>query len=293
MSKIAGGIGGGIASGVRGDDQPTHNGGYHRGASQVPSPDYSVQYELDLGGDWYDADACSAIDVSMPTDKLIDACNRLFDACWNGDPRVLILREFFGTLDGRNVTGWDRAAGGYTSSDDSHLWHLHSSIHRGFALNAELLDAYADVVIGVDNHQQSGLGGGLQPAPPLIIPEDEVILAPSIIMNPDGSWGPPRVDGLDRASLPVLPGEAFLYVSVDCQDKPQHPSETPGWALLRAFGLGTNGDDRWLELAQPTLGGGVMPLPYLYLARYNVAGMRQITLRNLSSAPFGVRIGKE
>jgi hypothetical protein len=291
MSKSAGGIGGGVASGVKGDSAHTY--GYHRGRAYCSPGDYSIVRDLDREGDAF---AASAYDVSLPPDQMVTVTQRLFDACWNDDPRVGILREFFGTLDGRNVTGWDRATASYTSSDDSHRWHVHQSIWRAYANEADALDALADVFLGVDNHQQSGLGNPLTNK--IIIPQpswedDMPVLAPGLIQDEGGNWHY-RTDGLDRLSLAVLPGEHVLYVTVDGQGAPTHPAEVPGWAGVRLMYLGAVGDDAWHEVPTANLPGSVVPLPYVGFQAWDcLLGARQVTARNISSAPISLRIGKE
>lgn len=135
-------------SGIVGNKEHTY--GYHRGRNYVGPADYSAVLRADKSGD---GEAACALDVKLSAADMQLATNRLMVACRQGDSRVAVLREFFGTLDGQRVTGWDRhdpAAPDdtFTTSDDSHLWHIHLSIYRGQVANAAVLQL-ADVINGV------------------------------------------------------------------------------------------------------------------------------------------------
>ena len=133
-----------VLSGIVGD--ASHVYGYHRCRDVLPASDYSVaETPRDRAGD---GEAASALDISLPSNLMPVVTGRLMAACKNNDPRVANLREFFGTLDGSTVTGWDRLAGGYTSSDDSHLWHVHLSFFRDSATDAAALAPIASVIAG-------------------------------------------------------------------------------------------------------------------------------------------------
>jgi hypothetical protein len=141
-----------VFSGSLGDAGHTY--GYHRARAVLPASDYSCRYALDRQGDSW---AASALDISFPPDLMKTVSARLMAACKADDPRVAALREWFGTVDGTHVTGWDRAAGGYTSSDDSHLWHLHLSFFRKYATDAAALAPIADVIAGVARQEDDVL----------------------------------------------------------------------------------------------------------------------------------------
>lgn len=137
-------------SGVLGDSSHTY--GYHRARNVLPAGDYSCHYGADKLGDGW---AASALDVKLPTALMETVSARLMAAMKAEDPRVKAVREFFGTINGSVVTGWDRHAlvdpkdGTYTTSDDSHLWHIHLSIYREFANERAVLLPIADVMAGV------------------------------------------------------------------------------------------------------------------------------------------------
>lgn len=123
------------AIGLKGDESHTY--GYHRSRRWIMedgqgSDDYSVQLAKDQGGD---ANWICALDTSLDPDRMHTTTARLMDALKAKDPRVASVREVFGTLDSRNVTGWDASDDSYTTADDSHLWHVHISLYRSMANN--------------------------------------------------------------------------------------------------------------------------------------------------------------
>lgn len=141
-------------SGIVGD--AGHRRGYHRGRAVLPSSDYSVQAPADKRGDGW---ACCGIDISFGPIEMKIATRRLMNACrpnsqGNYDPRIEPIREFFGTLNGDRVTGWNRYPSsnrkvGYTTSDSSHLWHVHISVFRQYATDEAKMRGVADVLNGV------------------------------------------------------------------------------------------------------------------------------------------------
>jgi hypothetical protein len=126
-------------SGIIGDSAHTY--GYHRARNVLSPGDYSVQRSDDRLGDGW---AASALDVSLSDAKMKVVTQRLIDATLANDPRLLSLREFFGTIDGVHVTGLDVRDQRWINSDDSHLWHVHLSFYRRWADDAaELLNVAA------------------------------------------------------------------------------------------------------------------------------------------------------
>lgn len=131
--------------GILGD--AAHTYGYHRARAVLPPDDYSVVLPRDRKGrDW----AASALDVT-PEDQLVQRAitANLLRAAVKRDRRVFpVLREFFGSVDGREVTGWDLHTQSESTSDASHLWHVHLSFHRKFACRRAMLSPVADVMAG-------------------------------------------------------------------------------------------------------------------------------------------------
>ena len=143
-------------SGIVGDTN--HGSGYHRSRNglkaQGNAGDYSIQLPADKRGD---GNACTAIDLKFSARDMRLVTARLMtafkpDAQGNYDPRIEPCREFFGTLNGTSVTGWNRAQTGrpvgYVTSDDSHLWHVHISVFRDYATDRNQMLGLAEVLAG-------------------------------------------------------------------------------------------------------------------------------------------------
>lgn len=130
--------------GILGDS--AHVYGYHRARAVLPDTDYSVTLPRDRGGrDW----AASALDITpLHAVHVRTLTERLAAAVARGDERLRPVREFFGTLDGSAVYGWDLHSQAASASDSSHLWHVHLSIHRDVACRTVRLLPIADVLAG-------------------------------------------------------------------------------------------------------------------------------------------------
>jgi hypothetical protein len=139
--------------------------GYHVSRNRLramgKTGDYSIQAAVDKEGD---GDAGSGLDVTLSDAEMKIATRRLMDACEKKDPRVQgKLREFFGTLDGKTVTGYSPYRGRRVSADKSHLWHIHLSGHRKYANDRAAWRGIAEVMAGLplnDVGQGGGAGGG-------------------------------------------------------------------------------------------------------------------------------------
>lgn len=143
---------GGEVSGVLGDSSHTY--GYHRCRNVLPSSDYSVQLPADLLGDGW---AASALDISFPSAVMPVVTQRLLDSAKDrNDPRLDVVREFFGTLDHSTVTGWDCVAYTPSTSDSSHLWHIHISILRQFSNDMAAMQQILSVLTGEPVSQSGG-----------------------------------------------------------------------------------------------------------------------------------------
>lgn len=138
-----------LMGGIQGDEAHTY--GYHRGRNYVSGSDYSVQLAPDQKGH---GEACCGLDISWSTAQpQYDVSKRLLNA--KNDPRMIPIREFYGSTDGRTVCGWDYPGGYAVTSDSSHLWHIHLSILRQYADDTSALAQVADVITG----KQSGEDG--------------------------------------------------------------------------------------------------------------------------------------
>ena len=131
--------------GAAGDNQ--HLYGRHRSRSwclnsiYCTDRSYGTQDGRDQVGDgnWY-----RACDIGI-TGAELQAASRRMDALVRsgGAPGVA---EWFGTFDGHNVVGWFE--GHPSSSDDSHLWHLHVGFWTGFAADEATMRAVYGAVTG-------------------------------------------------------------------------------------------------------------------------------------------------
>lgn len=145
--KIAAAIPTGRCVGVLGDGAHTY--GYHRSRNWLNDHnpgDYSTTSARDRKGP---GDAASAIDVRLAPAQMKTVTGRLMKAAKAKDRRLRVVREFFGTLNGRDVAGWDllkhQASNG---ADDSHLWHVHVSIYRDSVSDKAGLDDLYAVMTG-------------------------------------------------------------------------------------------------------------------------------------------------
>lgn len=130
-----------------------NKGGYHstRNWLRANEPgDYSIQLGIDQLGP---GDEGAAIDVTFKSAQGGDFRNiakfstLLYEAGKRGDPRAYPLREFQGNIDlDRDVEGWsfyrDHAL---TSSDKSHLWHIHQSIFRKYLNDAAAMRSILEI----------------------------------------------------------------------------------------------------------------------------------------------------
>lgn len=127
--------------------------GYHNSRDHLPSTDYSVaQFAIDREGP---ATEGSAIDWTFPDAQAGDFrtiahfSRLLLDAGRSGDPRTYPMREFFGNADSdTSVEGWDFAKGRASSSDSSHLWHIHISIHRKYINDPAAMRSILSILAG-------------------------------------------------------------------------------------------------------------------------------------------------
>jgi hypothetical protein len=132
--------------------------GYHNSRDHLPMPGYTTDYSInefsvDREGP---ADEPAAIDWTFPDAQAGDYLTiskyskRLMTAGKAGrmaDPRTLYMREFFGNTDSdREVEGWDYAKNRASTSDSSHLWHIHVSIHRKYVTDPVAMQAILSIL---------------------------------------------------------------------------------------------------------------------------------------------------
>lgn len=133
------------AIGAPGDEN--HLYGRHRSANwdrqsvYCTKPEYGTTDGRDKIGDqdWY-----RAVDVGITGQTLYDACRRLDELVRSGGcPGVA---EWFGTYDGKTVVGWFQ--GHASSSDSSHLRHLHVGFWNKNANDPATMAAVYDAITG-------------------------------------------------------------------------------------------------------------------------------------------------
>jgi hypothetical protein len=156
--------------GVVGDTAHVKGGGYHISRDDLKrggqGADYSIQAPADKRGP---GNYASAIDLTLNPAEMKAVSSRL-KAAMEGkdyDDRIEPLREFIGTIDGRNVCGWNRyqtgrRTGWYSSgySDSSHLWHVHLSFFRDYCNDANSVAGVAEVVAGLPKGALGWKGAG-------------------------------------------------------------------------------------------------------------------------------------
>ena len=170
FNQIHAGIPAAINGGIVGDS--AHDYGYHRGRNYVSADDYSVQLAEDQAGD---GEAACGLDLSWSeaswqytvTQRLLDAVN---------DSRMHPVREFYGSVDGVHVVGWDLPSDTPATSDDSHLWHVHLSILRKYSNDADALSGVAAVIVG---------SGSTGPAP---TPEEDDDMKAFLVRDGSGNY---------------------------------------------------------------------------------------------------------
>lgn len=127
--------------------------GYHNSRDHLPADDYSVaQFAVDREGP---ANEGSAIDWTFPDAQagnyttISKYSKRLYAARGGSDSRTVYMREFFGQIDSDStVEGWDYAKNKASSSDSSHLWHIHISIHRKYINSTSAMKAILSILKG-------------------------------------------------------------------------------------------------------------------------------------------------
>jgi hypothetical protein len=128
--------------------------GYHNARHNLPLWDYSVCDDPpDQGGP---GDKAAAIDWTFPDAQSGDYSTialytkrLLLSAQDPDDPRLNGWREFFGNADDdAYVEGWDCRYGCASTSDPSHLWHIHASENRDQTESMANKEAFLSVVRG-------------------------------------------------------------------------------------------------------------------------------------------------
>jgi hypothetical protein len=111
---------------------------------------YCIRLPLDLRGP---PNKARAIDLTMTSTEMRKRTRYLRRAALHPeDNRLAAMREFYGTLDGKTVYGLIRDANGAwvsSTSDTSHLWHVHASIYTAYCAVWSVLAPIVSVLDGV------------------------------------------------------------------------------------------------------------------------------------------------
>lgn len=128
---------------------------------------YSVRFALDTKQG--PKDKARAIDWTMSDADMRTYTKRLVDAADRNDVRMRGVREFYGTVDSRNVVGRirndDKSAFVYSTSDASHLWHIHLSVWAAYCDDWDVLSGIISVLRGETLAQWRRKRGGLLALP--------------------------------------------------------------------------------------------------------------------------------
>lgn len=166
LSRVYDHIGPYLASDRKGGIANSGSPGYHTSREdllkQGRTNDYSIQCPADKRGN---AKNAAGIDITLSDSEMKTVSGRLRKACTpdadgNYDDRIECIREFIGTVDGRNVSGYNRVATGsgtrsktgWVSSgfgDSSHLWHVHVSVLRDRVENDNDMLGLSEVIAGL------------------------------------------------------------------------------------------------------------------------------------------------
>lgn len=134
--------------------------GYHSSRQENQSKwpgNYSIRVALDQQGP---SDKAAAIDYTMSDAEMRLRTGYLAAAAERNDPRLAAVREFYGTLNSRTVFGRikDSRTGPWraSTSDNSHLWHIHISIFRAYTNQWDELEPILSVLAGETLEQWLG-----------------------------------------------------------------------------------------------------------------------------------------
>ena len=216
-----------------------HTFGYHRGRNYVSAGDYSATQADDRAGP---GEAASALDVTLNPADMITVTKRLIAAVNRNDPRLHGLREFYGTTNGKVVTGRDVRTHNVVTSDPSHLWHIHCSGYRRWADDPKAWQLIAEVFTGKGSAVSTTPKP--TPKPEADMPKQIVLSAsvkkPTAITAKPGVWATVAWDawapkGTSGGASMVLPDTASLFsMTVDLTfDK--LPPEHNAWVRVQVL----------------------------------------------------------
>lgn len=163
-------------------------------------------------------DALRATDVGIQGTALYAASIRLDAAVRAG--KLPGIAEWFGTKDGQSVVGWFE--GHASTSDDSHLWHLHLGYWTESTLDPALFEALYPIITGedMDTRQDALLYNASSIAAQIARMADT---AP--VKRMDGTDSPPLVMEVVTAIETIGGGVAELLARPPVAPAPIDPAE--------------------------------------------------------------------
>lgn len=141
------------AAGTKGN--PAHLNGGHRSQEWILRSLYCTNrgYTVQPGLTAAQARHIAAIDftpgvwgTARNRQLMVEQTGRLLAAMKAGE--LDELRELYGTVDGRTVTGWNNSGDRIVSSDLSHLDHWHGTIDRRHLTNRALMERIVAIALG-------------------------------------------------------------------------------------------------------------------------------------------------
>jgi hypothetical protein len=187
--------------GVVGDLRHVAGGGYHISRNDLRAHgqggDYSIQAPADKRGD---GNFATAINITLSKPQMVEMSKRLKAAFDRDDPRIDCLREFIGTVDNRNVCGWNRyrtgrRTGWYASgySETSHLSHVHLSFFRAYSNDWNRMLGVAEVVRGLPAGKLGWRGSSpIPPKPPTPTPTRPTVSLSALVRAAKADPGRPQ-----------------------------------------------------------------------------------------------------
>jgi hypothetical protein len=139
--------------GIKGNE--VHLSGGHRSQEWIKNSRYCTNrlYAVQTGLSGDELRYCSAIDFVPAVWGTVDNRNkmklltsRMLDSMKAGECDEVV--ECFGTLDGKNITGWRNDLNKVATSDTSHLDHIHVRFQRQYCNDSAVMAKVATILLG-------------------------------------------------------------------------------------------------------------------------------------------------
>lgn len=192
-----------------------------------------------------------AIDLTLSDALMKVYTARLIKAADANDPRMIPVREFYGTVNGTYVTGRirDSIEDEYKSanSDDSHLWHIHLAVWAEFVDDIKALMGIVSILKG-ESLEEWERNAGMLPAK-----EGDsgihVEFWQRVLERLGFDIGTKKVDGRDVPNFDGVAGPKFVSAVNESRDyfSPTvgHTNKVTAWNAMRLLEeLGARGADR-------------------------------------------------